>query len=549
MTTHETYDFVIIGSGFGGSVSAMRLTEKGYKVLVLERGKRFEDKDFPKTNWIFWKYLWNPALRSFGAFQISVLGGLFIFHGAGVGGGSLGYANVLIEPDDDLFKAHGWRDLADWKTVLRPHYETAKHMLGVTRNPRLWPADNVLKTIAEDIGRGETFKSVDVGVFFGEDGKEGEEYPDPYFDGLGPRRVSCTHCGACMVGCRDNAKNTLVKNYLFFAEKWGAEIRAEAIVRDIRPLKNSQPDGARYEVAYRSSTALLIKPEKTVRARNVVLSAGAMGTLKLLFRCREVTRSLPRLSAKLGEMARTNSEEFVGAIARRHDVDYSKGLAISSVFSADDSTAIQPVRYPKGSGFIRLLTAPLIDSQSKPFLRILKIITQILRHPIDFINAQFLPRWASRTTILLIMQKEDTRMRFRLGRNLWTFFRRGLIMEKDEKYAIPTKIDIGHKIVHSFAKMTNSIPAGSINEGLLNMPSTAHFMGGCPMGRTDNDGVIDLECQVFNYPGLYVVDGSIMPANPGINPSLTITALAEYAMSRIPVKEGFTLKNPPVGTK
>ncbi|MEK6255791.1 MAG: GMC family oxidoreductase [Chloroflexota bacterium] len=541
---HDTYDYIIIGSGFGGSVSAMRLVEKGHRVLVLERGKRLNDEDFPKSNWAFWKYLWNPALRSFGILQISTLSGMLIMHGSGVGGGSLGYANVLIEPDDHMFAAPAWKDLADWKKVLQPHYDTAKRMLGVTRNPRLWPADEALQDIAREMGQAGTFENTMVGVYFGEDGKEGQENPDPYFNGEGPARKTCNHCGGCMVGCRYNSKNTLVKNYLYFAEKWGAQVTAEVEVRDIRPLPAGQADDARYEVVYRSSTALFAKPERVVRTRNVVVSAGTMGTLKLLFRCRDKTGSLPEISAKLGEMVRTNSEEFGGVIARKHDIDYSKGISISALFHADEVTTIEPVRYPSGSGLLRLLSAPLIESGSNLIARLLQLIYYTLRHPIDFLNAQVFPRWADRATILLIMQKEDTRMKVKYRRSLWNLFRRGLVSEPDEDYPIPAKIEVGHQVVHSFAEKINGIPAGTINEGLLGMPSTAHIIGGCPMGRSEEEGVVDFECKVFNYPGLYVVDGSIMPANPGINPSLTITALAEYAISRRPYKQGEPVRAP-----
>lgn len=540
----DTYDFVIIGSGFGGSVSAMRLTEKGYRVLVLERGKRYRDEDFPKTNWAFWNYLWNPALRSFGILQLSTLSGMFLMLGAGVGGGSLGYANVLMEPDDHMFNAPDWKDLADWKRVLRPHYDTAKRMLGVTRNPRLWPADKVLQDIAGEMGMEKTFENTMVGVYFGENGNEGQDTPDPYFSGQGPLRRTCNHCGGCMVGCRYNSKNTLVKNYLYFAEKWGAQIRSEAEVRDIRPLPNGHPDGARYEVVYRSSTALISKPVRVVRARNVVVSAGTMGTLRLLFRCRDHTGSLPNLSNRLGEMVRTNSEEFAGAIARKNDVDYSKGISISALFHPDKITTIEPVRYPSGSGLLRIMAAPFIGSGSKLLVRMIKLLAYILRHPLDFLRAHFFPKWADRATILLIMQKEDTRMHVRYRRSPWTLFQRGLISEPDEDHPIPAKIEIGHQVVNSFAEKTNGIPSGTINANILGMPSTAHILGGCPLGRSAVEGVVDLDCQVFNYPGLYIVDGSIMPANPGINPSLTITALAEYAMSRMPVKEGAQVREP-----
>ncbi len=315
---NDTYDFIIIGSGFGGSVSAMRLTEKGYRVLVLERGKRFRDQDFPRTNWNLPKFLWMPALRLFGIMQLSLLNGVLVLHGSGVGGGSLVYANVLMEPSDELFNAPAWRNLADWKTILRPHYDTARRMLGVALNPCLWPADHTLKTLAEQLGRGDTFRATDVGVFFGEAGKT---VPDPYFGGAGPDRAGCTHCGACMVGCRHNAKNTLVKNYLYFAEKQGAEVRAECDVRDIRPLPPNQPDGARYEILYRRTTGLPFQRLQRVRARQVVLSAGVLGTMRLLFRCRDITHSLPDISPRLGTHVRTNSEALLGVTARHGDCE------------------------------------------------------------------------------------------------------------------------------------------------------------------------------------------------------------------------------------
>ncbi|MDE3088556.1 MAG: GMC family oxidoreductase [Chloroflexota bacterium] len=529
----ETFDFVVVGSGFGGSVSAMRLTEKGYRVLVLERGKRFRDQDFAVSNWRVWKYLWLPVLRCFGILEISLLNGVLVFHGSGVGGGSLGYANVLMEPSEELFNAPAWRDLADWKTILRPHYDCAKRMLGVTTNPRLWAADAMLKEIAQELGRGDTFRPTEVGVFFGESGKT---VPDPFFGGEGPDRAGCQHVGACMVGCRNNAKNTLVKNYLYFAEKWGAQIRAQVHVDDLRPLP-PQPDGARYEILCTSSTALF-KSTQRVRARSVVVSAGVLGTLGLLFHCREVTHSLAKISPRLGEMVRTNSEALLGSISRDRRANYSEGVAITSIFRADDNTNIEPVRYPAGSSLIYfLVAAPLIEAGANILGRLLKVIAAGIRHPVDFVNARFVPPIARRTTILLVMQTKDNLMRLRQGRHWSTFFRRGLVCVRDADKPIAAEVDIAHRVTRGFAEKTNGIPMGNLSEVLLNLPTTAHILGGCPMGRDAEEGVVDLNCQVFNYPGLFVVDGSIVPANPGVNPSLTITALAEYAMSRIPAKE------------
>ncbi len=543
MNKDYCYDYVIIGSGFGGSVAAMRLTEKGYSVLVLERGKRFRNEDFPKSNWNIWKFLWLPALRCHGIFEMTFMNGLLALHGAGVGGGSLMYGNVLLEPDDRLFAASSWSHLNDWKKELRPHYDTARKMLGVTANPRLLKADETCQEIAEELGYGETFHPTEVGVFFG---TENVTVPDPYFGGEGPARTGCNFCGGCMVGCRYNAKNTLDKNYLYFAEKNGAQVIAEAKVTDIRPLTDDRgpstihgqspsvsDDGARYEIIYRSSTSL-ITHHSSVRARNVVVSAGTLGTLDLLFRCRDLIRSLPRLSPRLGDRARTNSENILGVTARGRDVDYSKGIAITSIASVDEVTRVEPVRYSDGASFIRTLTAPLIDGEGSIPARILKTLWAIICHPIDHIYAKYLSRWARYTTILLVMQTEENLTRVRLGRSFFTFGRKGLVI-RPEKEHVASELTLASRVTRLFAEKTNGIPATAFTDSLFNFPTTAHFMGGVPFGRDDQEGVIDLNYQVHNYPGLYVVDGSVMPANPGVNPSLTITALAEYAMSKIPV--------------
>jgi len=539
----DILDFVIIGSGFGGSVSALRLTEKGYRVRVLERGKRFRDEDFARSNWNVRRALWAPALRCFGILQISPFRDIFVLHGAGVGGGSLGYANVLMAPGDEMFSAPAWSHLADWKALLAPHYDTARRMLGVTVNPRTWPADILLQEIAAELGTADTWQSTPVGTFFGVPDDEGEEVPDPYFGGEGPARRGCIHCGGCMVGCRYNAKNTLVKNYLYLAEKWGAEVEAEAEVRDIIPLPDGQPDGARYEVVYRSSSALLFRNERRIRTRNVVAAAGALGTMRLLFRCRDVTGSLPRLSPRLGDMVRTNNESLLGVIARDDTADYSQGIAITSIVRADPITTIEPVRYSPGSSMMRLLTGPIIESGG--FLsRLAQSAWQIISRPIDFARTHFLPRWAQRTTIILAMQTDDTRLRFRFGRSLFTLFRRGLVSHPDPESGHPSAIEISRKVTRRFAEKNGGIAAGSINEGLLGIPMTAHILGGCPFGRDASEGVVGLDMQVHNYPGLFAIDGSVVPANPGVNPSLTITALAEYAMERMPAKEGATVRAP-----
>jgi cholesterol oxidase len=539
----ESFDYVVIGSGFGGSVAAMRLTEKGYRVLVLERGRRFTDDAFARSTWDVRRYLWAPALRCFGILQVSPFRDVVVLHGAGVGGGSLGYANVLMRPNDAAFETPAWRRLADWKTLLAPHYETAQRMLGVAVNPRLGPADATLRTIAEGLGAAGSFAPTPVGTYFAPPGREGEEVPDPYFGGEGPARRGCTFCGGCMVGCRHGAKNTLVKNYLWFAERWGAEVRAECDVRDVRPLTEGAAadaaDGARYAVTYRRSTAL-------PGARLVVVAAGALATLRLLLRCRDVTRSLPALSPRLGDMVRTNSESLLGVVSRGRAVDYSAGVAITSHFAPDAVTTIEPVRYPAGSSAMRLLSGPAVQGRNAT-VRLARALLHLLRHPRDFLRTHVLPGWAERTTILLVMQTEDNRLRMRLGRGLLTLFRRGLVTRPDDEHAMPTRIEVGHRVARDFAARTDGIALGSINEGLFDVPITAHVLGGCPMGTDAHDGVVGLDGQVHGYPGLYVVDGSIMPGNPGVNPSLSITALAEHVMSGIPAKGGAARDVPAVG--
>jgi cholesterol oxidase len=529
----DSFDFVIIGSGFGGSVSAMRLTEKGYSVLVLEKGKRFEDKDFAKSNWQFWKYLWLPALRAHGILQISILKGVMVLHGAGVGGGSLGYANVLEVPTDETFATPAWNQNIKWGEVLSPHYEAAKRMLGVTRNPKLWTADHLLRQMADEICMGHTFRATDVGAYFGE---AGVTVADPYFGGEGPPRAGCQHCGGCMVGCRYNAKNTLPKNYLYFAEKKGAVIKSEVEVTNVRPLTidhgQSIVNRPRYEVIYQSSTSPL-KRKQTVYAKNVIISAGVMGTMKLLLNLRDVKRSLPKLSGRLGHMVRTNSEALLGSVARISNINYSEGVAISSIYNQDEITRVEPVRYPDGSSLMRFLAAPLIDTDVSIPVRILKFIGWALTHPMDFAKALILPGWAHNATILLVMQHADNRMRFRIGRSGFTLFRRGMVAEEEPGYEIHAQVKGSHELTRDFANRTNGVALGSLGENLLGLPTTAHILGGAPIGKDATEGVVNENFEVHKYEGLYIIDGSIMPANPGVNPSLTITALAEYAMSKI----------------
>jgi cholesterol oxidase len=396
-------------------------------------------------------------------------------------------------------------------------------MLGVARNPKLWVADELLRQMAIERGMGHTFRATDVGAFFGEPGKT---VPDPFFEGEGPDRAGCQHCGGCMVGCRHNAKNTLPKNYLFFAEKLGVEVRSEQEVTDVQPVEGG------YAVTFQSSTRFF-KRKQTVVAKRVLFSAGVMGTMKLLLQLRDVKKSLPNLSSRLGDVVRTNSEALLGGLARKSDINYSQGVSISSIFNADENTRVEPVRYPDGSSLMRYMAAPLIDTDVAIPLRLLRFLVWTLTHPLDFAKAMFLPGWAHNTTILLVMQHVDNRMRFRTGRSIFTLFRTGMVAEEEPGYLINAQVAGSHKLTRDFARRVNGVALGSIGENLLNLPTTAHILGGALIGPGAAQGVVNEKFEIHNYPGLYIIDGSIMPANPGVNPSLTITALAEYAMSKI----------------
>ncbi len=531
----QVYDFVIIGSGFGGSVSAWRLTEKGYSVLVLERGKRWTSEDFPKTNWNVFKYLWMPALRCFGPQGLNFFKDIWLLNGSGVGGGSLIYASTHRIPPRAFFEAEEWAHLADWEAELMPHYHTANRMLGTADNPCLWPADHTLHEIARDLGQQETFEHTGVGIYFGE---PGVTVADPYFGGNGPTRTGCTHCGGCMVGCRHNAKNTLDKNYLYLAEKFGAEVLPERNARLIRPLYGARLDEARYEVAYERITDIGPKRQESVRARNVIVSAGVLGTVELLLRCRDIEGTLPRISGMLGEEVRSNSEALMGVTARHDEQDFSQGVAITSHFWADDVTSVEPVRYPPGSSFMRSLIWPLAaygDAGNSLGRRILASARHFFRRPGDFLHTRLYRRWAERDTVLLIMQTVENKMALRRGRMLSKGFRDGLQTERDPEQPIPACVVAGSDVVNRFAKKVDGVPWVGLND-LLDIPNTAHILGGCPMGGDETAGVVDIDHQVFNYPGLYVADGSVVPANLGVNPSLTIAAMTERAMSRIPAR-------------
>ncbi len=532
---NPVYDYVIIGSGFGGSVSAWRLTEKGYSVLVIERGKRWSAETFPKTNWNVFDYLWMPALRCFGPQGLNFFKDIWLLNGSGVGGGSLIYASTHRIPPRRFFQAAEWRGLADWEEELMPHYHTANRMLGTATNPCFWPADHTLKAIADELGQGDTFEATGVGIYFGE---RAVTVSDPYFDGDGPTRSGCIHCGGCMVGCRHNAKNTLDKNYLYLAERYGTEVLPERNARVIRPLYGAQPDGARYQVEYEKITDWGRKRQGTARARNVIVAAGVVGTVELLLKCRDEDQTLPRLSPMLGEHVRSNSEALMGVTARDRQQDFSEGVAISSHFWADEVTSVEPCRYPPGSSFMRSLIWPLAGygTEGSTFVgRLWASLKHLIRKPGDFLHTRLLPHWSERDTVLLIMQTVENKMAFRRGRTLTVGGRKGIYTARDPQDPIPACVDAGSDVTRRFAERVDGVPWVGLND-LLGIPNTAHILGGCPIGADEQSGVVDVHQQAFNYPGLYVADGSVVPTNLGVNPSLTIAAMTERAMSFIPAR-------------
>ncbi|HHP7236736.1 MAG TPA: GMC oxidoreductase [Desulfobacterales bacterium] len=524
----NTFDFVVIGSGFGGSVSALRLAEKGYSVAVLEAGRRYRDEDFPRTNWNLPRSLWLPLLRCYGMLRIRLLSDVLILHYSGVGGGSLGYAGTLLEPPDAFYRSGSWAKMQDWKSALSPHFRTARRMLGVDRVPEASAADEILLRVAAELDCRQSFRLQDVGVFFGEPEKT---VADPYFEGRGPARSGCRFCGGCMVGCRYNAKNTLVKNYLYLAEQLGVQIFAETRASLIR----MGPAGG-YDVETTRSTAWLSTGrQRTFHARRLVLAAGVLGTLTLLMRCRE-KGTLPNLSPQLGCRVRTNSESLTGATAKNHRVDYSRGVAITSSIFVDAVTHIEPVRFPAGSDLLGLLATRLTDP-GPVMIRSLKWAAGLLRHPVQSLRLMWPFGWARRTIILLVMQTLDNSLRVRRRRRWFWPFKPLLVSETEPgREKVPVCIPQAQDATRILADKIDGFPRNTLNEVLLNMGTTAHILGGCAIGPDPEQGVIDLRNEAYGHRGLYIVDGSAIPANPGVNPSLTITALAEHAMSRIPPK-------------
>ncbi|WIM94099.1 GMC family oxidoreductase [Actinoplanes oblitus] len=508
------YDVLVIGSGFGGSVTALRLTEKGYRVGVLEAGRRFADDQFATTSWRLRDYVYAPALGCYGILRLTMLRNVLIMSGAGVGGGSLGYANTLYEPPDAFYADPQWSAITDWKAALAPYYDQAKRMLGVTINPVETDADRVLRAVADDLGVGDSYRRTPVGVFFG--GAPGAVAADPFFGGAGPERRGCTLCGSCLTGCRANAKNTLVKNYLYLAERAGARVHERTTVRDVRPLP-----GGGYAVVTRRTGGLA---RRTFTAEQVVFAAGALGTQRLLHRLRD-RGSLPAVSARLGELSRTNSESILGARTRRRDRDYSHGVAITSSIHPDPVTHVEPVRYGPGSNLLALLATVMVDDAGRQprWWAALKALARAGRD----LRLYLSPRdWSRQTVVLLAMQPLDN--------SITVFRRRGRLTSRPGVgRPNPDWVPAAHEVARRTAEKVDGVPLGSYTE-LVGKPVTGHFIGGCAIGADPSSGVVDPYHRLFGHPGLHVIDGSTVAANLGVNPSLTITALAERAVALWP---------------
>ena len=535
------YDVAIIGSGFGGSIAALRLTEKGYRVLVIEAGSRYRDEDFAKTSFDLKKFLFFPRLGLRGIQRIDFLRNVMVMSGAGVGGGSLVYANTLYRPPSTFFNTGSWAKMADWQTVLSPYYNQAERMLGVETNPFESNSDRAVKKVADRMGFGNTYRLTPLGIFFGTKKKlaEGTKVEDPYFGGKGPSRTSCINCGECMTGCRHGAKNTLVKNYLYLAESAGAQVIADTTVTDIQEVN----DGSYLLSTRNSSSVGDIKPQ-LISADQVIVAAGALGTAKLLQKVRAKGR-LAGMSEKLGYLSRTNSESLLGVVSRGDDVDYTEGSAITSSVFPDEHTHIEPVRYGHGSGFMGIMVSLMASGkrgQTPTPLRLLGVTLRNLNLLPKFYN---LRTWPERALILLVMQARDNSLTTFAKTTI--FGRTKLTSRQGYGEANPAWVKAGHDFTRELAADINGIP-GAVATEPFGIPMTAHFLGGCVIAANANEGVVDGYLRAFGQPGLHIFDGSTLSANPGVNPSLSIAAQAEWAAAHWPNK-GERDSRPKLGAK
>jgi len=528
------FDFIVIGSGFGGSVAAHRLVEKGYRVGVMEMGRRWTPESLPRTSWSIRRWLWRPRLGLRGFFNMRFFRHATIFHGCAVGGGSITYACTLLPAPEKVWEAKSWTGSANWKAEMPGHYETAARMLGVTTNKILGPADYLLRQTAEAAGSGNTFYRTKVGIFQPECGEPGNQtFPDPFFQGEGPKRTTCLGCGGCMMGCRFGAKNTLDLGYLYLAEKHGAQVFPETQVVDVKPLPNASDGGAGYEVCTVKSTAWIRRQSRHFTCRGVVFAASSLGTMELLFRLRE-KGSLPAVSQQLGKHVRTNSESLIGARMPGYYEDVSQGIAIGSGVYIDEHTHIEAVRYPSGSDAMGFLTTILTNGRPGPRrigLWLMNVVKSFLRHPLHTLRVLQPWGWAREFVILLCMQALDGHIEMRWQRPWFWPFRKCLVSWGDK---VPTYIPKANEFAQKFAQLTGGFPMSMLPEILFNVPGTAHCIGGCVIADSSTSGVVDSRHRVFGYKNMYICDGSVVAANLGVNPSLTITALAERAMSFIP---------------
>jgi cholesterol oxidase len=523
------HDWIVVGSGFGGSVAALRLAEKGHRVTVIESGRRFADHELPRSTWDLRRYFCAPRLGLKGIFRLSIFRDVAIVSGSGVGGGSLGYANTLYRAPDRFYDDPQWAGLADWRAQLAPHFKTAERMLGVVTVEADDPADELLREFGREIGADRTYAKTRVGVFLGEPGKT---VADPFFGGAGPARTGCIACGRCMVGCPHGAKNTLPKNYLWLAERAGARIVPERTVTDIRPL--GAPDGSDgYAVTTERTGAWFRRDRRTHTTRGVVVAGGALGTNRLLAVCK-LGGSLPRLSDRLGELVRTNSEAILAVTLPPGAPDLTKRVAISSSVYPDPDTHIETVTYGDAGDAMSLLYTALVGDGTR-LTRPLKLLAAIARHPLDVLKLTWPRGWSRRTVIVLVMQSLDNAIALRARRTRTG--RVKLQTEQDPARPNPTFIPVANQFAAWLAERTGGIAQSSVTEALANIPTTAHVLGGAVIGVDPHRGVIDSHQRAFGYENLLVCDGSAIPANVGVNPSLTITALAEHAMSHIPVAE------------